>query len=437
MKTAEAKTTSVATAKKANQPFFSKKAEGSFFGESVNKESSFFKPASAYSVNGNGVLQTKITIGQPNDKYEQEADAMADKVVQRLATPEPIAKKETAVQTKPLAAGTTPLIQTKCAACEKEEKLQKKEWEDQKRLTGNKDQKRSISGTLQMQSIGGPALASTSFAPSSALPASVIQQWQSSISSNLLSATNIIVQEMIRRGEIDPSIYRVQQVATGASQCRTPNPQLIEINSSVNGANTTKCSCVTVGTFKYANPRISIHPDLVQFRNLGSTMPQTDASKLHSTLLHEFRHVRQDYEECNTPGSVTSSGVCTDCNNPEEMDAYLTEIEAGYNKWVIMDAWIRVHVNWDFLSPAQQNVFLTRKRSAEQKVNRLFQGVTWNTNNKVNLYRQWCQSLQGGSVGMCNSFMAPVGQTGSSQAVPAQSRPSSGNNTILGKESNY
>ena len=32
-------------------------------------------------------IQAKLTIGQPDDKYEQEADSMADQVVQRLKTP--------------------------------------------------------------------------------------------------------------------------------------------------------------------------------------------------------------------------------------------------------------------------------------------------------------------------------------------------------------
>lgn len=130
MKAAEPKTASVAPTQKANQPFFSKEAEGNFFGESVNKEPSFFKPSPAYSVNGNGVLQTKLTIGEPNDKYEQEADAMADKVVQRLATPDVITKKEASVQTKPIATSITPFVQTKCTSCEQEDKLQKKDEED-------------------------------------------------------------------------------------------------------------------------------------------------------------------------------------------------------------------------------------------------------------------------------------------------------------------
>ncbi|HTN06762.1 DUF4157 domain-containing protein [Agriterribacter sp.] len=145
MKTAEAKTASVATMQKANQPFFSREAEGSFFGDTGAREPSFFKAEPGYSVNGNEVLQTKLTIGQPNDKYEKEADVMADQVVQRLAVPEPFTKKDAGIQTKPLAANITPLVQKKCASCEQEEKLQKKEEEkDENELLKNKLQKKPI-----------------------------------------------------------------------------------------------------------------------------------------------------------------------------------------------------------------------------------------------------------------------------------------------------
>ncbi|HTN06764.1 eCIS core domain-containing protein [Agriterribacter sp.] len=128
MKTAEPKTATVASNAKANQPFFSKEGNGSFFGEG-KEASAFFKPSSLYSVNGKGVLQTKpappagqLTIGQPNDTYEKEADAMADKIMHGTGT-----KSEKTVQAKPLAASISPLLQTKCAHCEEEEKLQRKE----------------------------------------------------------------------------------------------------------------------------------------------------------------------------------------------------------------------------------------------------------------------------------------------------------------------
>ncbi len=76
-------------------------------------------------------IQAKLTIGQPNDKYEQEADAVAEKVVQRFAMPDVLTKKEAGGQTKSSLASTiSPLVQKKCASCEQEEKLQKKGEED-------------------------------------------------------------------------------------------------------------------------------------------------------------------------------------------------------------------------------------------------------------------------------------------------------------------
>ncbi len=268
---------------------------------------------------------------------------------------------------------------------------------------------------IQLLPIGGPALAATAATQSSSLPAAVVQRWQAEVTANnLLGAVQVVANEMVRRGEIDTSIYRVQQSSSGSTTCLAPNPQLFVIDSSVNGANTSQCTCAipVTGSIKLANPRVHIHPDLVQFTRLGSTNPQTNATVLHSTLLHEFRHVRQMYEACNTPGTVISSGLCTDCNNPEEMDAYLAQIEAGYNNSEIMNAWVRVYVNWNYISVAQQNIFNSRKRSAEQKVNRIFPGVPWSINAGVRNYEAWCQSLPGnGSPGTCNSFLTNTSAT--------------------------
>ncbi len=61
-------------------------------------------------------IQAKLTVGEPGDKYEQEADMMASRVmsmpdnaVQRLLAPEEQIEQE--VQTKPLANRITPLVQ--------------------------------------------------------------------------------------------------------------------------------------------------------------------------------------------------------------------------------------------------------------------------------------------------------------------------------------
>lgn len=105
-------------------PFFSKNSESNFFDGSFSNDRSFFTSNN---------IQPKLTIGQPDDKYEREADAVADKVVQRLAIPEQLTSNPGGIQTKSLASTITPLIQRKCAHCEEEEKLQKKNEEGEER----------------------------------------------------------------------------------------------------------------------------------------------------------------------------------------------------------------------------------------------------------------------------------------------------------------
>ena len=73
-------------------------------------------------------LQPKLTIGQPNDKHEQEADRVAEQVT-RMPEPQvqrqPLEEEEEEIQTKPLAEQITPLVQRQ--AEEEEETIQAKE----------------------------------------------------------------------------------------------------------------------------------------------------------------------------------------------------------------------------------------------------------------------------------------------------------------------
>ena len=85
----------------SSKPFFNRSGGESFFSNSSETEHPFFSPS---------LIQTKLTIGQPHDKYEQEADQVAEKVVQKLENP---------TSSKP--------IQRKCENCMDEEKLQKTE----------------------------------------------------------------------------------------------------------------------------------------------------------------------------------------------------------------------------------------------------------------------------------------------------------------------
>ncbi|MDQ2752855.1 MAG: DUF4157 domain-containing protein [Bacteroidota bacterium] len=73
-----------------------------------DKHSVFFKP----------IIQPKLTINQPNDIYEQEADSMADKVMRMPINNQPFFSPQ------PLSISK---LQRKCQHCKEEEKMQRKE----------------------------------------------------------------------------------------------------------------------------------------------------------------------------------------------------------------------------------------------------------------------------------------------------------------------
>ncbi len=84
----------------------------------ADEQKSFFpsqEKAPSIPFFGPATVQPKLEIGSPNDAYEQEADAMAERVLQQTTAP-----------TLTAPAG----IQRKCAHCEDEEKLQRKESSD-------------------------------------------------------------------------------------------------------------------------------------------------------------------------------------------------------------------------------------------------------------------------------------------------------------------
>lgn len=121
MKTKAPKSHSSSSHSHSSKPFFTKSGEGSFFSNSKETEQPFFNPS---------IVQTKLTIGQPDDKYEQEADQEADQVVQRLKESSVQAKIEpntttegipqSSIEPKPVVHRvplTTSSIQRKCSKC--------------------------------------------------------------------------------------------------------------------------------------------------------------------------------------------------------------------------------------------------------------------------------------------------------------------------------
>lgn len=82
-----------------------------------------------------GAIQTKLTIVQPNDKYEQEADQVADQVMgmpEPQVQRQPLEEEEDLIQTKRLPLQITPLVQRQVANEEEEEPNQTKGLSEQR-----------------------------------------------------------------------------------------------------------------------------------------------------------------------------------------------------------------------------------------------------------------------------------------------------------------
>ena len=79
----------------------------SFFSEKAERAAPFFSPA---------YIQPKLKIGSPNDKYERQADRVADAVV---SSPIPAIQQQSMDDEEEM-------LQMKCSDCEKEENVQMK-----------------------------------------------------------------------------------------------------------------------------------------------------------------------------------------------------------------------------------------------------------------------------------------------------------------------
>lgn len=114
MRTAEAIKSNSTNINNSPRLFFKKKESGDFFtGKNSAKSSGTFF---------SGTLQPKLNIGKVNDKYEQEADQVADNVVNRIQKyPENTFENTSTIEL----ISTNSNIQQKCESCEKEEGIQK------------------------------------------------------------------------------------------------------------------------------------------------------------------------------------------------------------------------------------------------------------------------------------------------------------------------
>jgi hypothetical protein len=140
-----------------------KASASSFFGNTSDEKTPFFAPKNGHQLSKSSTLsessaarptiQAKLAVGAPNDKYEQEADAMADKVVQRLAkgadSNTPSANSFSASPSVS-AFKSGDGLQLKCADCEKEN--------IQRKANGESEASASIESRLSASKGGGNPL---------------------------------------------------------------------------------------------------------------------------------------------------------------------------------------------------------------------------------------------------------------------------------------
>jgi hypothetical protein len=263
-----------------------------------------------------------------------------------------------------------------------------------------------------------PGLAATPAAPLNPLPTTVQGAHAARLAAgDLDGALQVIVTHMESQGEIDTSILApATAVSPGAAVCGQTAVFSVEPSLGASAV-TTKCTCTGTTGQQQINVRVQIGPGAI-----------SRSETLHSTLYHEFRHVRQEHELCNSSGTTSSfGGLCTDCNQPDEMDAYLAEIEAGYDPQAIRRAWVRVYVNWPWLAPEQQAIFMGRQTAARLKVDSLFPQVDWDADARVNRYNQWCwqldQQIGGNTAGTCDNPLAPLHGPGPRPGLPIPEPP--------------
>lgn len=175
----------------------------------------FFNDRSMFldrSGNSNSFFQTKLSVGQSNDKYEKEADRVADKVVNQNSGPIVQQKEISSIQRLATSAeeeklGTNdarmlkdkeiqekPDVQLKCAACEQEENgdVQKKDSPEEEEMLQTKSENQSSTSSSLSNRI------SRSSGRGKALPSATLQQMNSSFGVDF-SSVNIHTDESSAR----------------------------------------------------------------------------------------------------------------------------------------------------------------------------------------------------------------------------------------------
>ncbi len=222
------------------------------------------------------------------------------------------------------------------------------------RLAGNRATARWVAPTVQRLDIYGRAAKE-----SSPLPADATAEFNRQVEAgNQAEALQVVVAAMTARGELDPKLLRTSG----------PDDLWRIRGAGVMGA---------VASFRapfadpddpsrrLPNPRFSVSAGI-----LSPGHPRA-LEQLHSTILHEYRHVEQFAERVNRPretGAVPEPGYG---NDPDEFDAYLSEVESAYSSHHMYTAALQAGVGWEFLSDADKVPFQSRWTAAQVRISRV------------------------------------------------------------------
>jgi hypothetical protein len=193
-----------------------------------------------------------------------------------------------------------------------------------------------------------------SAAQASALPAETVKAFGRLIDAgDRAGALRAVVEAMTSRGQLDPRLLRtsgegelweIRDVAGFLAQATFRSSFADPDNAGR----------------KLPNPRFTI--------SSKGLRPET-LDDLYESILHEYRHVEQQAERVNsTEQQAQTFGYGAD---PDEFDAYLSEVEFSYRREHMKTAALQAGVHWEFLSEANQAPFKSRWTAAQRKIQRV------------------------------------------------------------------
>lgn len=196
-------------------------------------------------------------------------------------------------------------------------------------------------------------------AEASPLPAATAAAFQRQVDAgNQAAALGVVVSAMTGRGELDARLLRTSGEGD-VWQVRDVGGLTAQVSFRPAFADPDEPSR------RLPNPRFSVSPTALQ-------PGRPDAlERLHTSILHEYRHVQQAEERANGP-AVSGAGVEPGYgNDPDEFDAYLAEVESSYTRTHMTTAAVQAGVHWEFLAAADRVLFRARWTAAQARINRV------------------------------------------------------------------